>query len=450
MTTFGSFPGVQVQTQGGGISGVQVGAEETLVLFGAADTNNGSASVNDPTQVGSRQDADAKFGDGSELANAMKEALANGANINYLYGVAYDYDTDTTENFSATASGTLSNTPVEEESVSVQDDSANDITVAFYYGDGSGGTAPPTPTTADTIFINPKTGEWTADTSDDYDVTYKTPDWGGAFGAADNVVDEDETAVYAALTDTEAVASTLSGKVTTLRGEYQMVKGVTAAEPNDTVADDATAVADGTDLRPRYDTANYSDAIDDGSMFLIAPARPLDSAYTIVGGVAGLFAGHAINEPVYNDAISGYTDIEQKLARSEAQDLRDTEVIPVRQSGTVRLKDNLSTSTETDWQRDFWRRRIVDRVILLGKIVGDATVGRINDEQTRNAAEATLFGELDALVGERLLEPNTDSETNWYVDVYQDANDADQVNIDIGITPQGIVKRVDESITINT
>lgn len=441
MTTFGSFPGVQVQTQGGGISGVQVGSEETLVLFGEADTSSGSASIEDPTQIGSRQDADAKFGDGSELANAMKDALANGANINYLYGVAVDTSSVTAENHTGSATGTLDNSPIVEDldTITVTDvtDSSTEATVEFRYD------SPPTaPSNDDIVHINPLTGEWAADASSEYEFDYEYQQWGDAFSAADNVVNEDETAVYAALSDAESVASDLSGTVTSLRGEYQMVKGLAGAPPN--------ANSSETPPDPSYDTATYDDSINDDAMFLIAPARKQDSTQTIIGGVAGLFAGHAINEPVYNDAVSGYTDLEQKLARSEAQDLRDVEVIPVRQSGTIRVKDNTSTSDETDWERDFWRRRIVDRVILLGKIVGDATVGRINDETTRNAAESTLFAELDALVGERLLEPNTGDVTNWYVDVYKAPDDPDQVNIDIGITPQGIVKRVDESITINT
>lgn len=440
MTTFGSFPGVQVQTQGGGISGVQVGSEETLVIFGQADLSSGSATVEEPTQVGSRQDADAKFGAGSELANAVKEALANGANINYLYGVAIDTTSVTAESFTGSATGTLANEPIVEDisTITVTDVTASTETAVEFRYD-----SPPTaPTDTDTVHINPLTGEWAADESSEYEFDYEYQEWQDGFGAADTVVNEDETAVYAALSDAESVAVDLSGKVTTLRGEYQMVKGLTGAQPN---ANSSESPPD-----PSYDTATYDDAVNDDAMFLIAPARKADSTDTIIGGVAGLFAGHAINEPVYNDAVSGYTDLEQKLARSEAQDLRDAQVIPVRQSGTVRVKDNTSTSDETDWERDFWRRRIVDRVILLGKIVGDATVGRINDETTRNAAESTLFAELDALVGERLLEPNTGEETNWYVDVYQEPTDPDQVNIDIGITPQGIVKRVDESITINT
>lgn len=437
MATFGSFPGVQVTTVGGGISGVQVGAEEKLVVFGEADTANGSASANEPTEVGSRQDAEAKFGD-SELAQGLKDALGNGANVDYLYGVALATTAVSGEAFSGTASGTLANAPIVEDlsTISVQD--TVDIVacdVEFRYE-----SPPEAPSTVDTVFINPLTGEWTADSSSDYEFDYEYQEWDTALDSSDAVVNEGETGVYATLSDSESVASSLSGKVTSLRSEYQFVYGVSGAEPN---AEDA-------DNDPHYDTSTYTDSIDNDSMYLVAPARRDDSQYTIVGGVAGLFAGAGIEEPVYNDALNGFTELEQKLSRSEAGDLRDVQVIPVRQGGSIRVKSNSSTSTEVDWERDFWRRRIVDRVILLSKQVGDGILGRINDEDTRDRAENLLFAEFDALVDQRLLQPNTADETNWYVDVYEDANNADEVNIDIGITPQGIVKRVDETITINT
>ena len=37
VTTFGSFPGVRVETSGGGITAVTIGEEEKLVLFGGAN-----------------------------------------------------------------------------------------------------------------------------------------------------------------------------------------------------------------------------------------------------------------------------------------------------------------------------------------------------------------------------------------------------------------------------
>jgi hypothetical protein len=444
MTTFGGFPGVRIQTQGGGISGVQVGAEETLVLYGNADTNNGSAVEGNPTQIGATTEADKKFGAGSELADAMKSALANGANISYLYGVPVPKVSTTEQPDSA--SGTLAETPIlhDEESVTVTVD-GTEADVEFWYAGG----APDTPSEDDVAYINPYEGDFIVgnDTVSSLEINYSYQEWDNTLiSAANETLAEGDTGVLAPLTDAESVASTLSGHLTTLRGEYKMAKGLVGAQPN---VDDTVATND--PLVPGYDAGNYSDALANDSLFVIAPSRNGNNYNrTIIPGVAGVFAGHAINEPVYNDAVSGYTDVAYDVSRSDAQAFRDAYVIPIRQAGTVRIKDNLSTSEEMDWERDFWRRRIVDRVVLLSKLVGEAIIGRINDERTRNQAQTTLFVQLRSLVSDRLLKPNEDGETNLTVNVYEAPGNSDQVNIDVGVTPLGIVKRIDQTVTINT
>lgn len=440
MATYGSFPGVQVTTQGGAIGGVEVGDEEKLVIFGEGDASAGSASVNDPTQVNASSEADDVFGD-SELSQAVRDAIGNGANVEYLYGVIVQENSITAEAFAGSASGTLANAPIVEDlsTITVQDTvDTTEASVEFRYE-----SPPAAPSNADTVFINPLTGEWTADSSSDYEFDYTFQDWQNAFDSADLVVDEGETGVYAALTEAETVASDLASKVNALRSDFKMVNGVSGAEPN------ATKIEDGTP-RAVFDTATYSDAIDSDSYFLLGPVRKNDSTETVIGGAAGLMAGHAIDDPIYNDPLSGFTEIEQKLTSGEATDFEDAQVIPIRQTGSIRITRNLSTSTATDWERDFWRRRIVDRVILLAKQVGDATVGAINDSRTRQTAETTLFAEMSELVNSRLIKPNRDGANNWSVNVYEDSTNADEVNIDVGFTPYGIAKRIDESITVNT
>lgn len=436
-TQYGDFPGVRVTTAGGAISAIEIGSEEKLVLFGRGDPNGGSASVNEPTQIGARREADTQFGDGTELAEAMRDALANGANISYLYGVMPE-TTDNTESFTTVSTGTLSNTPIVEDTsaMTVTDTTESaTATVEFKYE-----SPPNAPSSSNTVFVNPHTGEWTADESSDYDFEYDYLDWSSAFSAASNVVEEDETGVYVALSEAESVASTMNTEITSIRDDYKLVSGLAGAQPNQTGSDDGAEL----------DTANYTDSLDSDRLFVLGPTRLDGSVNTILGAAGGLFAGNPINDPIYNEVLSGTGDLEQQITKSEADELRAEDVIPVRQSGSIRVADNLSTSTETDWERDFWRRRIVDRAILIGKQVGDRTVGRINDSETRNAAERLIQTELEAMVNDRLIEPNTSDEQKYYVDVYESTTDPDQVNIDIGITPQGVVKRIDENITIDT
>lgn len=428
MATFGEFPGVRVTVTGGGISAIEIGAEEKVVLFG--ESGDGDADPNDPVQVRSRRDGQRLFGADTELHDGVRGALANGANREFVYGVSVDTVTAQTESFSASDSGTLENAPVSEGTVE-----SGTLDIVYRYEDDLS-----IPTEVDTVYVNPHTGEWTAFESGDYDFDYEYADWDAAFNAADDVVRENESAIYAALTESESVGQSLSGKVQELRQDYKMVKGLVAAEPNATEEGAA-----------HYDIDTFSHNYDSDSFFVTAPARREGTKQTVLGGVSGLFAGNDITEPIYNDPLNGYTSLEQRITRSEGNALRDQNIIPIKEMSSIRVADNTSTSSETDWSRDFWRRRIVDRVILLSKEVGDATVGRINDEDTREVAETTLKNEIEGLVQDRLIEPNeTDMDENWYVDVTQDPTDPDQVRIDVGITPTGVVKRVDVTVEIDT
>jgi len=49
-----------------------------------------------------------------------------------------------------------------------------------------------------------------------------------------------------------------------------------------------------------------------------------------------------------------------------------------------------------------------------------------------------------------LIRANEANETYWSIEVFEDSTNPDEVNIDISFTPYGIVKRVDETITVDT
>ena len=461
MATYGSFPGVRVQTESGGISGVQIGEEEKLVLFGEADydsgTNevSGAASAEEVVQLNARREANDYFGDGSELAEAMKEALANGANMDYLYGVAVERSTSTDEPIDAT--GTLDNVPVEENQEAVSFDTVAEV--EFRYNgapatDGGYNTAP-----EDTVFLNPLTGEYAVSdgtTSPPTQITYNHLGWESAFGATDvnNIVNEDETGVYVALSDSDLVSQDLQGQVSTLRNDYQLVNALSVAEPNESEVFEDASIRAGADAR--YSTSDYASTANQSVVeeyyYKFAPGRQEDSVATVMGGIGGLFAGNPINDPIYNEALSGYQGLEQSFSKSDADNMRGEDIIPVRDAGTIRVKGNRSTAySESDAVgADFWVRRITDRVILIGKLVGDNIIGRINDEETRSLAERQISAQMRSLVRDRLIRSNAGNEVNWTVEVYEDSTNDDEVNIDITFTPYGIVKRVDETITINT
>ncbi len=481
VTQYGSFPGVQVEVAGGGITAVAIGEEEKLVLFGEASyqddgtiTSDGdedalesglTGTLENPEQIDARRQADANFGSESELADAMRDALANGANIAFLYGVA-PRRYNVVDEVQSTQSGSLSNNTVWEEDVSDESNiSALEVT------DSGSGTvdnvrytyesAPTAPTTAETVVVNPLTGEYAADAAPDgdYNFSYKYLDWNSAFTAkaVSNVVNEDETAVFNAISDSDNVSSQLDSAVDSLRRNYQLVNGMSGAEPN---TNDEVLDASDNYLRSdaRFDTSAFTqNSVDSDYYFKLAPVRSENSSETVLGAVGGLFAGNSLNDPIYNDQLIDVGTLEQQFTKDDAENMRLENVIPIRQAGTVRVKDNKSTSTADDpskedpgWERDFWRRRIADRVILISKTIGDTILGRINDQQTRDAAARLIRAELRELVDDRLLRANAGGESNWYVDVYSVSGNSNEVKIDIGFTPYGIVKRIDVSLTINT
>jgi len=436
-TTYGDFPGVKVTTSGGAITGIAVGREQKLVLIGPGDPSNGSASVNEPTMISSRLGADRKFGDGSELSEAMKEALSNGANINYLYGVMLDQVSVTGETVSSSTDGTLQNAPIVEDvsTITVNDTvDSTEVTVQYRYESDPGAPSDP-----DTVNLNPITGAWTADSSSDYSFDYEYYDWTTALDSSTNVIEQEETGILGLSNESESVVTDVSGIVNTMRENYQMAMAVSAAQPTGTSSDDT----------PLYDTSTYTDSIDNDAVFLHAPARKEGSTNTVTPALAGLMAGNSLDESIYNRALTT-DDLDQRLSSSETDELREEEVIPVRQppsGGSVLVSDNRSTSQETDWERDYWKKRIVDQVILIAKSIGDSVIGRINDEETRDTVETAIEVNLRGLAQDRLIEPNDGDELNWFVDVYE--IDSSTVGIDIGVTPYGIVKRIETSIQIS-
>ena len=483
MATYGSFPGVRVTTESGGIQAVEIGEEEKLVFFGEAnyvvndagdglvvegdDAESFDVKANEFEQISQAKFADSKFGSDTELANAMKNSIGNGANTDYLYGVAVERKV--VEGQSETQQeGNLDNVEIVENTgepvdfstgdvndfgISVADDNG-ELTVRLRYGG-----APATPeASSGEVHVNPLTGDYAADPDSVGDLVfdYCHNDYASAFlsNSTQSIVNEDETGIFFALSDSDSVSADLNNTVNGLRTDYQLVNALSFAQPNDSELYDAANVSDengGADAR--YETSTFEQgSVSAPYYYKFAPARIEDEDNTVGGGLGGLFAGNPISDPIYNEVISGYGALEQNLVKSEADDLRGEDVIPVRSGGNVRVKGNRSTaySVSGSVAADFWTRRITDRVILIGKQIGDAILGRINDETTRSLAERRIEQEMRALESQRLIQPNSGEEQNWKVTAYVDPTNDDEVNIDIAFSPYGIVKNVDETITVDT
>jgi|APHM01.1.fsa_nt_gi hypothetical protein len=435
-TTFGSTPGVEVTVRGNSIVGVEIGREQKLVIFGRADLASGVATANDPTQVVSQTAADDLFGDGSELANALRDALGNGANPQFLFGVAVETRAVSGEAVSS-GSGTLADAPVVEDasSINVQNVTAGQSQdVVFRYGSPPD----PSPLGVDEIALNPLSGEFEAGDSDDYSIDYDFLDFGAAFDAADDVLLERETGVYVALSESESVASTLSSKVTALRDPaFKMVRGVSGAEPTTTAADGD----------PEIETASYTDALDNDALFLIGNARQEGTTETLLGAAGGKFGGNDLTNPVFNGELTNVSTT-QRLTAADRGNLRQEAVIPIRSEGRVELSGNLSTSTETDFERDFFTRRVVDQAILIVKQVGEGIIGRRNTATVRDLAAEEAQGALEQLADDGLIEPNRPDETNLAVTASE--VDSTTVGLTATISPVGVAKSVDATIEVDT
>lgn len=467
--TYGDLPGVQATVKGGRIVDVSIGYEQHVVLFGRGNPVDGTATANTPELVQTPAEADTLFGEGSRLAAGLRGALRNGANRDYLHGVMPTETTVSAEPI-AGGSGTLTNVPLVEDidTITVTNTTAaGTATPEFVYS-----SPPPAPGEAGVVNINPLTGEVASGGTDDYQIDYAYLDWGAALDAADTVLRHNETGIYATLTDAEVVAQTLSDKLDTLRPTYKLVRGIAGAQPNTTNPDGEAII--GTDVDDT--TPDYTDTLDDDALFLAGPTRlaGTEDTRTILGGLAGKMGGNAITDPVYGDVIEGYGPLVQQLSPEDegtpAEDntlgtgLRGQQVMPIRDDGSdggmgLTIEDTLSTSTLSDWERDYFNRRIVDQMLITAREIGEPLRGRrLRDAITSNAEQDIV----DALAGyadDGLLEQssaegtsntgttNADDEEQNY-DAIITRPDRNSVAISIYFTPIGVAKNIEETLFV--
>lgn len=442
--TYGNTPGTQVTIEGGSVQGIQVGAEEKVVIFANGDPSVGSHSSNDPRQVESLTEVENQFGPGSDVAEVFADTRANGANVEggYVYVVVPTQTTVSNEAFTSVQSFTLANAPIVEDLslITVTDTAAaTDLTVEFRYQ-----SPPPTPTNSDTAFINPYTGEVETDNSTDYEVDYDYLDWQGALDSADGVVQEDESATYIVNSPAESVASDALVKAENLRDpNYKMVKVVAGAEPN---ADSSESPPD-----PIYDLNAYSDGLDSLPGFAVVPCVQNDSTLTNLGAVAGRVAGNALTNPVRGENLRDVTvetgkNNEGRLTFAERQTARDKQLIPLRGGENPSMDGSLSTDTNETWETDIQTVRVIDRVVIIIKQIADAFLNKLDLSNRDELAAQAAQSELENLADDGLLVGNTPNETNLYV---QPASSSQgEIALEAGITPVQAVETFDVEVTV--
>ena len=222
-----------------------------------------------------------------------------------------------------------------------------------------------------------------------------------------------------------------------------MVKAFAGAMPNDNSGE--------TPVTPIYDTMNYEDALDALGGFAVAPARQDGTTDTVLGAVGGVAAGNSLQNPIYNDSLSG-VDLETgkndegRLTHADRGNLRNANVIPLRAEGSITLDGSLSTDEQELWEVDFQTLRVIDRCALIVREIGRAIRGQLDNEGTGEIAAEEAQAQLEALADDGLLLDNSGDDTNLYV--READSEQGTVALDMGVTPIQSVETFEATITI--
>lgn len=414
------IPSDQITIKSGSTVAVSAAFSTTKGLVGGMDTATGSATPGEVVAIESSDDAATEFGDESELKAQVDLALANDAGTIYATPVS---ETQTTESFAASGSGTVSNTPVVDPRVNTEHDiTAQDTVDATSVTVNEVDESPPsTPSNADTINFNPTTGEWDADSSSDYDITYTYGDYAGAITATLKKVPRFVTV----LTENTSVANDLLTNLNTYANDFDFMHGVVGAMP------DVTA-------------SEYTDNIDDRRLIIVAPSR----AYTDVantemvrtmGAVGGKQAGQALGDSTTFEPLNGFADLNTSYTNSQLGTLIDNQVLPLKQGGGVKIVKDMTTSTDTKFER-IYASEITDESAELSHGISQQFIGESNTESNRFAlseSHASTYAEMES-----------DDLLDAYSVKAEEGPNANEVDLTIGLDIVDVMDTIDVSITV--
>lgn len=396
--------------------------ERTVAYVGGMDTAAGSANTGELYEVDSTSDAEDLFGADSELYEATRIGYANG--VAQVYAVAVP-ETQSSESFSSSAQGTVSDAPLFDPNVqydheiTAQDGSNNSVDVAISY-ETQANMSP----SAGQITINPVTGDWKANTSDTYDISYTTGDYTTALQPAVN----ENPRVVTALTEDGTVMSELETDVTNAATNFNFMNGVGGAGLP-------------------VDVGNYSDSLDERRISLVAhPRGYVDTAESrqarTAAGVGAFLASKDLGDTATYEALQGYTGLVTSYDNQDASDLIDEQVIPLQERDEILVLKDMTTSTDARFER-VYASQIIDEVTEITHLTAQEYIGLLNIETNRVQLEADLDTSFASLQDER--PPLLDA---FDVSVAEDDTNADKVNVNIGVSVVDVIDTVDVTLTI--
>lgn len=427
MVTYGTtaIPSDQITVLAGSTVAVSVAFENSVGLVGGMDTTNGTATAGEVTTVSSSTDAADKFGDGSELHEAVQHAFQNGAGTVYALPVA---ETDATESFSSTATGTVENSPVmdpnvhDEHEVTVTDtETSTDLDVNYVY-DGT----PSQPSESGAVNFNPTTGEWAADAAASYDISYTHGDY--STDALQPLLDESPR-IVAALTENESVVNDLATELNARATNFDFMHAVAGASPS-------------------VDPSDYDDGVDERRVSLVYPSRGYtDAAETnevrTIAAIGGYLAGLALGLSATNDSLGGFTSLKNPLnGPQDAGALIDKQVMPLLDYPPVTITKDMTTSTEAKFER-VYAMQVIDEATEISHQISRTFIGEQNTQANRTVLHRS---HRNAYLGMQNGEPPLIDGFN--VEVEEDSSDPNKVNVEIGLDVVDVMDTVDVTVTV--
>lgn len=430
-TTIGTtqIPSDEITVRAGSTVSIGLAFERTVGFVGGMDTANGSATAGEVQEVSNPTDAQTLFGDDSELHRAAKIGFLSNIDTMYAVGVAETDETYTSG--SDETSGTLANTPVfdpnlhGEETITAQDDASNDIAVNIVYDD-----PPTTPSDADTINLNPLTGDFEADASDTYTINYTYGDYASA---VDALLTEDPRTV-AVGAEEESINQDLADDLVAKAEDFVFSLGFGGIAP---VGDSETT--------DNY-VSNYSDTLDEKRLSVVGSSRGYDADGKEVRtcfGAAAQHAGVPLGTSLTKSNLRGYESLRDDFTIDNAEVLIDNQVMPLRDLPPVEIVKDMTTSTEPEFERVYSNQIADDGVERLHIIASDFIGSNFNTPAARRRLRRSLRNEYSAMEGDS--PPLLDG---YSVDVNPDDTDDFQVDVTVGLDIVDTVDTIDAEVSV--
>lgn len=432
-TTIGTtkIPSDEITISAGTTVSIGLAFERSVGFVGGMDTANGTASAGTVEEVSNPTDAATLFGDDSELHRAAEVAYQS--NIDTLYAVGVEETDATYTSTGDETGGTLDNAPVfdpnlhGDEDITASDDGSNSIAVNITYND-----PPSQPTDADTINLNPHTGEFKADESDTYTIEYSYGDYGPA---VDELLTEGPRTV-AIGTETESVGQDLADDLSAKAVDFTFGHGFVGVPP---VGDSQTT--------DNY-VSNYSDSLDEKRLSVVASPRGYtDTAETeevrTCYGVAAQHAGVPLGNSLTRSPLNGYEALQTDFSVDNLEVLIDNQVLPLRDQPPVEIIKDMTTSQEPAFERVYSNQIADDGTERLHLIASDFIGNNFNTPAARRRLRRSLRNEYNAMASDS--PPLLDA---YAVDVSADDTDDNQVDVTVGLDVVDVVDIIDAEISI--